>query len=157
MTKQKRLILDIVNNSDTHYTAEQIFAVAQKTMPAIARATVYNNLNALLKENLIRKICLPNQIDCYDKILPEHDHLICVKCGRISDIVVSDVKKDIERQLNGNLLSYSLNISYICEKCKNLKELRMTNKYEGTQTEKICRPRLPVKVKPATSIPILPA
>lgn len=136
MTKQKRLILDIVNNSDTHYTAEQIFAVAQKTMPAIARATVYNNLNALLKENLIRKICLPNQIDCYDKILPEHDHLICVKCGRISDIVVSDVKKDIERQLNGNLLSYSLNISYICEKCKNLKELRMTNKYEGTQTEK---------------------
>ena len=59
MTKQKRLILDIINNSCAHYTAEEIFALAQRQMPSIARATVYNNLNTLLKENLIRKICLP--------------------------------------------------------------------------------------------------
>ena len=120
MTKQKRLILDIINNADAHYTAEQIFARAQKEMPSIARATVYNNINALLKENLIRKICLPNHIDCYDKILPEHDHLVCAKCGRISDIVVKGVKEDIVRQLNGELLSYSLNINYICDKCKKI-------------------------------------
>lgn len=120
MTKQKRLILDIINNAYAHYTAEQIFARAQKEMPSIARATVYNNLNALLKENLIRKICLPNHIDCYDKILPEHDHLVCAECGRISDIVVKGVKEDIVRQLNGELLSYSLNINYICDKCKKI-------------------------------------
>lgn len=119
MTKQKRLILDIVNNACAHYTAEQIFSLAQKSMPSIVRATVYNNLNSLLKENQIRKICLPGQIDCYDKILPEHDHLVCAKCGRISDIVVAGVKEDIERQLNGNLISYSLNINYICDNCKN--------------------------------------
>ena len=88
MTKQKQPILDIVNSACEHYTAEQIFALAQKEMPSIARATVHNNLNALLKDNLIRKICRPNQIDCYDKILLEHDHLVCAKCGRISDIVV---------------------------------------------------------------------
>lgn len=120
MTKQKRLILDIINNAYAHYTAEQIFARAQKEMPSIARATVYNNLNALLKENLIRKICLPNHIDCYDKILPEHDHLVCAECGRISDIVVKGVKEDIVRQLNGELLLYSLNINYICDKCKKI-------------------------------------
>ena len=121
MTKQKQLILNIINNARQHYTAEQIFALAQKLMPSIVRATVYNNLNVLLKDNLIRKICLPNQIDCYDKILQEHDHLVCAKCGRISDIVVSGVKDDIERQLNGELISYSLNINYICKNCKNVK------------------------------------
>ena len=121
MTKQKQLILNIINNARQHYTAEQIFALAQKLMPSIVRATVYNNLNVLLKDNLIRKICLPNQIDCYDKTLQEHDHLVCAKCGRISDIVVSGVKDDIERQLNGELISYSLNINYICKNCKNVK------------------------------------
>lgn len=121
MTKQKRLILDIINNSCAHYTAEEIFALAQRQMPSIARATVYNNLNTLLKENLIRKICLPNHVDCYDKILPEHDHLVCAKCGKISDIVVSGVKEDIVSQLKGELLSYSLNINYICNNCKNIK------------------------------------
>lgn len=121
MTKQKQLILDIVNSACEHYTAEQIFALAQKEMPSIARATVYNNLNALLKDNLIRKICRTNQIDCYDKILPEHDHLVCAKCGRISDIVVFGIKENIERQLNGKLISYSLNINYICDNCKNVK------------------------------------
>lgn len=121
MTKQKRLILDIINNAYAHYTAEQIFAEAKMIMPSIVRATVYNNLNALLKENRIRKICLSGQVDCYDKILPEHDHLVCAKCGRISDIVVAGVKEDIERQLKGNLISYSLNINYICDNCKNVK------------------------------------
>ncbi len=121
MTKQKQLILDIINSACDHYTAEKIFALAQKTMPSIVRATVYNNLNALLKDNLIRKICLPKQIDCYDKMLPEHDHLVCAKCGRISDIVVSGIKENIERQLNGELISYSLNINYICDNCKNIK------------------------------------
>ena len=76
MTKQKQLILDIVNSACEHYTAEQIFALAQKEMPSIARATVYNNLNALLKDNLIRKICRPNQIVCYDKILPAFKKLV---------------------------------------------------------------------------------
>ncbi|MCI5635071.1 MAG: transcriptional repressor [Alphaproteobacteria bacterium] len=121
MTKQKRLILDIINNACAHYTVEEIFVLAQKQMQSIARATVYNNLNALLKERLIRKICLPNHIDCYDKILPEHDHLVCAKCGKISDIVISGVKKEIVRQLKGELISYSLNISYICNNCKNFK------------------------------------
>ena len=77
-------------------------------------------ITMLLKENLIRKICLPNHIDCYDKILPEHDHLVCAECGRISDIVVKGVKEDIVRQLNSELLSYSLNINYICDKCKKI-------------------------------------
>ena len=99
MTKQKRLILDIINNACAHYTAEQIFAEAKMIMPLIVRATVYNNLNALLKENRIRKICLSSQVDCYGKILPAHDHLVCAKCGRLSEIVVAGVKEDIGRQL----------------------------------------------------------
>lgn len=119
MTKQKLLILDIINKAQTHYTAEQIFAQAQKIMPSMVRATVYNNLKALLKENHIRKIILSNQADCYDKVLPEHDHLICAKCGRISDIVVGGIKEKIKSQLDCDFLSYSLNINYICKNCKN--------------------------------------
>ena len=91
MTKQKQLISDIINSSCQHYTAEQIFAETKKVMPRIALGTIYNNLNALLKENKIRRLSLSGQADRFDKINPVHDHLICSHCGKSSDIRVSDL------------------------------------------------------------------
>ena len=52
MTKQRKLILDIINSSDRHLTAEEVFFIAKEQMPGIAMATVYNNLNYLSCHNL---------------------------------------------------------------------------------------------------------
>lgn len=45
MTKQKKLVLSIAENSNAHLTAEEIFILAKKEMPNIALGTVYRNLN----------------------------------------------------------------------------------------------------------------
>ena len=56
MTKYARGILDIVNASRSHLTAEQIFWELKKTQPKVVLATVYNNLNALCAQKLIRRV-----------------------------------------------------------------------------------------------------
>ena len=56
MTKNGKLILEIVHGSSEHPTAEQIFMKAREKSPGIALATVYNNLNSLVSEKLIRRI-----------------------------------------------------------------------------------------------------
>lgn len=50
MTKYARGILDIVNASRSHLTAEQIFWELKKTQPKVVLATVYNNLNGPTKK-----------------------------------------------------------------------------------------------------------
>ena len=44
MTRQRALILEILQHSPKHLTADEIFAIAREKMPGIARGTVYRNL-----------------------------------------------------------------------------------------------------------------
>ena len=47
MTRQRRLILDLMQKSPRHLTADEIFAQARREMPNIARGTVYRNLKLM--------------------------------------------------------------------------------------------------------------
>ena len=47
MTKYEKQIYEIVNSSQSHLTAEQVFSELKKVYPAVSQATVYNNLNKL--------------------------------------------------------------------------------------------------------------
>lgn len=117
MTKNGKLILEIINHSNDHLTAEQIFLRLKKTMPKIVLATVYNNLNTLFEDGLIRKVSVAGSPDRYDKVLP-HDHLVCKKCGKLSDIKFSDLTESLSTQLGEPILSYDLKVSYICPECR---------------------------------------
>ena len=49
-------------------TAEQVFFALKQRYPAVAMATVYNNLNSLYRQGKIRKINVEGYPDRYDKI-----------------------------------------------------------------------------------------
>lgn len=98
-------------------TAEQLFLELKKQEPKVVQATVYNNLNALCQQGMVRKITVGGPPDRYDKI-HRHDHLICKKCGELSDITFHDITRDLEKQLGEEILSYDLNIFYLCPKCR---------------------------------------
>lgn len=117
MTGYARQILNLINASDTHMTAEGIFFELKKTQPKIVLATVYNNLNMLCRENLIRRIGVEGEADRFDKI-KRHDHLVCKSCGRIADFDFGDLTADFEKQAGGKLLGYDLKVFYICDECK---------------------------------------
>ena len=86
MTKYAIQILKIVESSNDHLTAEQIFMQLRETYPTVVLATVYNNLNRLWEENRIRKVSLEGMADRYDRTR-RHDHIVCkemrqaVGCG----------------------------------------------------------------------------
>ena len=117
MSRYAELILEIINQSQEHMTAEQIFLELKKTEPKVVQATVYNNLNTLHQEGRIRKLSIEGATDRYDKI-QKHDHLICRQCGALSDICFEDLTKNIEKQLGEGILSYDLKVFYLCPKCR---------------------------------------
>lgn len=101
-------------------TAEQIFFQLKQAEPKVVQATVYNNLNALFQQGLIRKVSMEGSPDRYDKIL-KHDHLMCKKCGALSDICFKDLTRQLENQLGEEILSYDLKVFYLCPKCRETK------------------------------------
>ncbi len=119
MTVQRQLILDIINNSPDHLTADKIYLMAKEKMPGIAMATVYNNLKFLSDNSFIRKIGISNGADFYDKNLIPHDHIICNSCGAIADFNNGGLKEMLEKSIGGEITGYDLNVHYICEHCKN--------------------------------------
>ena len=121
MAKYAEMILNIINESHDHMTAEQVFFALKKTEPKVALATVYNNLNTLCSEDLIRKISMEGSPDRYDKIR-RHDHLICKRCGKLSDIMFEDLAGRLEEQLRENILSYDLRGFYLCPVCRTKEE-----------------------------------
>lgn len=117
MNMNSKLILDIINNSHEHLTADDIYLFMRSTGVSISLATIYNNLNKLYEEKLIQKVVIEGYPDRYDKTI-RHDHLVCESCGKLSDITLEDLTSTLKAQLEMDFESYDLKINYICEDCK---------------------------------------
>ena len=76
MTKQRQLVLSIVNESEDHLTAEEIFIEAKNRITSIAFATIYNNLNVLVNEKYIARVKSPGNPDRFDKLTIPHEHVV---------------------------------------------------------------------------------
>ena len=117
MTKYEKDIFAIVNTSREHLTVEQIFLKLRDIHPQVVLATVYNNLNRLLEEGLIRKVSVEGMPDRYDK-MKKHDHLVCKRCGKLADVTLEDLTASLKKQIGSDFLSYDLKVFYICPECR---------------------------------------
>lgn len=118
MTKQRELIISILKQSDRHMTADEIFFLAKLKMPSIAMATIYNNLNAMHEAGMIKRLHIDGVADCFDKIMEPHDHLLCDKCGKITDVTLPTLADSLERELGREIEDYELTIHYVCDECR---------------------------------------
>ena len=119
MTRQRSLVYEIVCGSSSHPTAEEVFAAARERMPSIARATIYNNLNALAEQGAIRRVKVFGRPDCFDRSAPKHDHLICDRCGKLSDAALGDLINELSAKAGTELTGYELSLHYICPSCRS--------------------------------------
>ena len=115
--RYNKVILDIINNSDTHLTAEQVFFELKKEYPAVALATVYNNLNSLCQQGKIRKISVEGCTERYDKNT-RRDHLVCRRCGKLSDIHLEDITEQLKKQVGFEIDGYDIKVQYLCPECR---------------------------------------
>ncbi|MCD7819589.1 MAG: transcriptional repressor [Lachnospiraceae bacterium] len=119
MTENGKTILDIIEKAGNHPTAEDIYQQVREKGKKMSMATVYNNLNSLVSEGLIRRVMTDGKSEHYDKTM-RHDHLICDVCGKISDLMLDDLTVLLERQSGVRLKAYDLKLIYICEQCRKL-------------------------------------
>jgi Fe2+ or Zn2+ uptake regulation protein len=85
LTPQRRAIIQILLEDDSHPTAEQIFSRVRQVMPDMSHATVYNTLRELVEMGVLQELELGLGERHYDFTTENHAHLICLGCGRVED------------------------------------------------------------------------
>ncbi len=123
MTKLASQLLTLIQNSDRHMSAEEIFMLCKDKGVRISFASVYRNLTNLVESGDIRRVPVTGEPDRFDKTIRAHDHAFCTECGNVVDVDVGDMEKYLNDKLGDKIESYSLTIKFICPDCRaKLKE-----------------------------------
>ena len=97
VTPQRMAILEAVYKLDNHPTAEHIIEYIRKAHPSIASGTVYNVLDVLKENQLIKKVKTDRDIMRYDGIMEHHHHLYCSECDKIEDYVDNELDEMLRK------------------------------------------------------------
>lgn len=120
-TIQKELVLNAVKRLKCHATADEVYNFIIREHPSIGKATVYRNLNLLSENGEIRKLQIPGEPDRFDHNVGLHQHVKCIKCGKIFDVSVENLP-DLSKQIKDNhgieILNFNVTFEGICPDCK---------------------------------------
>jgi len=86
LTKQRKVVLQVIRGAAEHLTANEVFEQSKKRLNGISFATVYNSLRFLKDEGHIAEIQFGNGASRFDRMTKRHDHALCTKCGKLVDI-----------------------------------------------------------------------
>ena len=87
ITPQRRLILELLAQDDSHPTADEIYRRVLSVMPEVSRTTVYNTLRELIALGELTEVQdLSDAGLRYDTDTGVHHHLYCMRCHTLIDI-----------------------------------------------------------------------
>ncbi len=96
VTPQRIAILEAIVKLSNHPTAENIIDYIRQNHPNIATATVYKVLDALVENNLIKKVKTEKDVMRYDAVTEKHHHLYCSSSERIEDYMDDELNQMLE-------------------------------------------------------------
>lgn len=124
-TKQKRVILDILQNTDTHPTADWVYQEARHILPDISLGTVYRNLNLLKNLGKIQELNYGSGQSRYDGNPNNHYHFVCERCKKVVDLdlpVAANLDEQICRDYGLKVFSHRLEFYGLCKTCQDDEE-----------------------------------
>lgn len=96
-TAQRLAICKFVLCEADHPTAEDVKVWADKNLPKISLATVYNTLNSMVEAGLLREVRFPHQeSSIFDCNVSDHFHFLDEETGTIIDLDPSEVEVKIK-------------------------------------------------------------
>ncbi|MBS7020438.1 MAG: transcriptional repressor [Firmicutes bacterium] len=126
-SKQRETVLNVVNKSRAHPTAEMVYQEVKKEIPNISLGTVYRNLNVLAEQGMIKRISIPQDVDHFDHRNDEHYHFYCTTCNHLIDLPVDRIDELIqrlEREENVEVNDYEVLLFGTCQSCRQSKRGR---------------------------------
>lgn len=121
VTVQRRLILEVMLNLDTHPTAEEVCEAVAARQPGISRATVYRTLESLVQLGELDRASHPGPVVRYDARTERHHHLLCERCNRILDFSHATLDALPVPDVSGlgfEVTNWTVHLRGVCRDCR---------------------------------------
>lgn len=123
VTVPRQKILEILENAQEHHlSAEDIYKSLLEAGEDIGLATVYRVLTQFEAAGLVARHYFESGQSVFELDHgTHHDHLVCVKCGRVEEFVDHQIEKrqqEIAAKAGYAMTDHSLNIYGVCGGCQ---------------------------------------
>jgi len=123
VTLPRLKILQILEDAkEKHLSAEDVYRILANAGDDIGLATVYRVLTQFQEAGLVIRHNFEEEHAVFELDHGEHhDHLVCVKCGRVDEFTDNIIEKrlqEVGKETAFNITDHSLNIYGICVTCQ---------------------------------------
>jgi len=116
VTLPRLKILEILEQKgdDHHLTAEDVYKILIEQDEDVGLATVYRVLTQFEQAGIVRRLNFENNISVFELDTGDnHDHLVCIKTGRVKEFVDPVIEQriiEIAKEKGYDLSAHSLGI-----------------------------------------------
>lgn len=128
LTRQRQLLLDLIDQSGAHLDAENLYQLAHERDPKLNRVTVYRTLKMLKEGGLVDELDLMHyggdQHYYETRTKQEHAHVICLRCGKVEEFYgdpLSRLRRQVEAHFGFQILIARTEVGGYCSHCQALR------------------------------------
>jgi Fur family ferric uptake transcriptional regulator len=128
LTRQRRLLLDLIDQSGKHLDAESLFQLAKEKDARLNRVTVYRTLKLLKAGGLVDELDLMHyggdQHYYETRLKQEHAHVICLRCGKVEEFFgepLQKISRQVESHFGFQIVLARTEIGGYCPHCQALR------------------------------------
>ena len=120
MTQQRKTILEILNKTKGHPSADEVYEMVKQRIPRISLGTVYRNLEVLAELGMIQVLELSGSLKRFDWDTNKHYHIRCIRCDRVENAPIAPMRQ-IENKLYEStvfeIIGHNLEFTGLCPRC----------------------------------------
>lgn len=120
ITTALRAVVEVLDATDDHLTAQDIAAAVQGAHPAIHGSTVYRALDRLSEAGMVSHLHVGHAPIVYHLGHDHHGHLVCGRCGAVLDVpatVLGPVATQVARDYGFTVEPSHLALGGLCSGC----------------------------------------
>ena len=142
LTRQRQILLDLIDKSGKHLDAESLYQMAQALDPKLNRVTVYRTLKMLKEGGLVDELDLMHfggdQHYYETRLKQEHAHVVCLSCGKVEEFFgepLQKLRRQVESHFGFHIVVARTEIGGYCSHCQVLRAKEIQDAAEHAETE----------------------
>ena len=131
LTRERETIVEEVFSSHEHFDTDQLVSRLSNRTDGkrVSRATVYRALDDMVLAGLLRKVARSHNREVYehDYGYPQHDHLICSKCGALIEFENAALSRTLDAVATEHgfrMTGHRLEVYGLCAECSRPPRVR---------------------------------
>ena len=122
-SEQREQILDIFLKTEKHPTINDLYDLVRKKHPQIGLATIYRTMKVICDAGMARETDFGGGIRRFEHKYKHqhHDHLVCLNCGRIIEVMSPEIEKlqeNLTKKHRFKAVRHRMEIFGLCKNCK---------------------------------------